>query len=243
MFSRLKLKPLFVAIACAVALPSLPAFADNNFNKLNTLNQTEFDLLAKDFTAVASYRGITPAAPLGITGFDFGASLGVTQLSNSSIWKKAGSDFSSVAIPKLHLHKGLPFGLDVGASLVMVPDSNIKLFGMEARYALLEGTAATPALGIRAAFSTLSGVSQLDVNTQSVELIASKGFIMLTPYVGVGRVWGSATPNVGNLKKSSTTANKIFAGLNANFGLINVAGEVDRTGDNDTVSVKVGFRW
>lgn len=243
MFSRLTFKSTYVAVACALALPALPAFADNNFNKLGTLSQSEFNLLAQDFTSVASYKGVTPAAPLGITGFDFGASVGVTQLNNSSLWKKAGSDFSSIAVPKLHIHKGLPFGIDIGGSLMMVPDSDIKLMGLEARYAILEGTAATPALGVRAAFSKLSGVDQLDVSTKSVELIASKGFVMLTPYVGVGRVWGSVTPNVNGLKKSSPKANKIFAGLNANFGLVNVAGEVDRTGENDTVSVKLGFRW
>jgi hypothetical protein len=221
----------------------LPAFADNNFNKLNTLNQTEFDRLAKDLTAVISYKGITPAAPLGVTGFDFGASVAVTQLDSSAVWKKSGSDVSSVMMSKLHLHKGLPFGVDLGASLTMIPNSNIKLIGLEARYALLEGTVATPALGIRAAYSSLSGVSQFDMNTKSIELLASKGFVMFTPYAGIGRVWGDATANVGSLKKSSQTSNKIFAGLNANFGLINVAGEMDRTGDSDTVSVKVGFRW
>lgn len=66
---------------------------------------------------------------------------------------------------------------------------------------------------------------------------------MFTPYVGAGRVWGKLTPNVGGLQKESPTANKLFAGLNANFGLMNLAAEVDRTGDSETVSVKLGFRW
>ena len=48
--------------------------------------------------------------------------------------------------------------------MVAVPNSDIKLMGFEARYALLEGSAATPALGLRAAYSKLSGVDQLDFN-------------------------------------------------------------------------------
>lgn len=231
-------------IAAALLLTAnLPAFADTNFDHLQNLSQTEFTLLAKDFTAAASYKAIAPGAPLGITGFDLGVEVSSTQLANSTVWNKAGADISSVILPKLHLHKGLPFDIDIGASIAATPNSDIKLVGFEARYAILAGSVATPSLSVRAATTRLSGVSQLDLNTQSLELTASKGFLLFTPYVGVGRVWGSITPHVLGLHKVSTTANKLFAGLNANMGLINLLAEVDRTGDNETVSVKVGFRW
>ncbi len=230
-------------VAALFLTVTLPAYADNNFDHLQNLSQTEFGLLAKDFTAAASYKAVAPGAPLGITGFDLGVEVGATQLANSTVWKKAGSDISSVYLPKIHVHKGLPFDIDIGASLAATPNSDIKLVGFEARYAILAGSIATPSLSVRAATTRLSGVTQLDLNTQSLELTASKGFLLFTPYVGVGRVWGSVTPHVLSLNKVSTTANKLFAGLNANFGLINLLGEVDRTGDNDTVSVKVGFRW
>ncbi len=230
-------------VAALFLTVTLPAYADNNFDHLQNLSQTEFGLLAKDFTAAASYKAVAPGAPLGITGFDLGVEVGATQLVNSTVWKKAGSDISSVYLPKIHVHKGLPFDIDIGASLAATPNSDIKLVGFEARYAILAGSIATPSVSVRAATTRLSGVTQLDLNTQSLELTASKGFLLFTPYVGVGRVWGSVTPHVLSLNKVSTTANKLFAGLNANLGLINLLGEVDRTGDNDTVSVKVGFRW
>lgn len=235
---------LSLKIAAALLLTvNLPALADTNFDHLQSLSQTEFGLLAKDFTAAASYKAVAPGAPLGITGFDLGVEVSATQLANSSVWKKAGADISSVYLPKIHLHKGLPFNIDIGASLAATPNSDIKLVGFEASYAILAGSIATPSLSVRAATTRLSGVTQLDLNTQSLELTASKGFLLFTPYVGVGRVWGSVTPHVLSLNKVSTAANKLFAGVNANFGLINWLAEVDRTGDNDTVSVKVGFRW
>lgn len=217
--------------------------ASTDFSQLKTLSQTEFNQLAKDFTAAGSYKAITPATPLGITGFDLGGEISVTQLDNSAVWKKAGANISALPMPKLHLTKGLPFNIDVGASLVAVPDSNIKLMGLEARYAIFEGGVASPAVGVRAAYSKLSGVDQLGFNAKSIELVASKGILMVTPYIGVGRVWGSVTPNIGSLQKASPTSSKVFAGINANFGLFNLAGEVDRIGNNDTVSVKLGFRW
>jgi hypothetical protein len=222
---------------------SLPAAAATNFDQLGQLGQAEFTLLSKDFISAASYKAVSPAEPLGITGFDLGVELSVSQLQNSAIWKKAGADISVLPLPKLHIHKGLPFNIDVGASLTVVPDSDIRLLGAEVRYAFLEGGVATPALAIRGAVTRLSGVNQLDLSTQSIELTASKGFVMFTPFIGVGKVWGDVRPHVGSLQKESSSVNKLFAGINANFGLVNVAGEVDRTGENQSVSIKLGLRW
>lgn len=240
MFSK---KILQLAAATLLGGASTIAAAGTDFTQLKTLNQSEFTRLAGDFTSVASYKGVTPAAALGITGFDLGAELSFTPLANSGVWQKAGADISTLIIPKLRLHKGLPFNIDIGASLSAVPDSNIKLMGVEARYSLLEGNVALPAIAVRGAYSKLSGVSQLGFDSTSVELLVSKGFVMFTPYAGIGRVWGSVTPNVSGLQKVSPTASKIFAGVNANFGLMNLAAEVDRTGDNQTASIKLGFRW
>lgn len=240
----MKFSPRLVSLALlSLTAIASTAHASTDFNQLKSLSQNEFNQLAKDFTAAGSYKAITPATPLGITGFDLGGEISVTQLENSAVWKKAGANISALPMPKLHVTKGLPFNIDVGASLIAVPDSNIKLLGLEARYAVLEGGVATPAVGVRAAYSKLSGVDQLGFDAKSLELVASKGFLMLTPYIGVGRVWGSVTPNVGNLQKAAPTSSKVFAGINANFGIFNLAGEVDRTGNNDTVSVKLGFRW
>ena len=235
--------PLSSLCAALMLTVGAPAFADSTLDSLQNLGQAEFSLFAKDFISAGSYKAVAPGEPLGITGFDIGLEVSSTKLTNPAIWKKAGVDLSSLPLPKLHIHKGLPFNIDVAASMVAVPSSNIKLVGMEIRYALLEGGVATPSLSIRAAGSSLTGVDQLDLNTKSIELTLSKGFLMLTPYIGVGRVNGTATPNVASLKKVTTNGNKVFAGLNANFGLMNFAAEADRTGDNDTISVKMGFRF
>lgn len=228
--------------ALVAATLSIPAIAGTDFNNLTTLSQAEFANLSKDFTAAASYKGVAAAEPLGIVGFDLGVELSATTLEHADTWKKAGYDHSSVYMPRVHVSKGLPFNIDVGASLTAVPGSDIKLIGAEIKYAILPGGVATPAVAIRGSATRLSGVSQLDLDTRSVELLVSKGFLMLTPYAGVGKVWGTVTPNVTNLKKESPDANKVFAGVNFNLGIANLAAEADRTGDNKTVSVKLGFR-
>ncbi|MEJ7806492.1 MAG: hypothetical protein WKG03_11315 [Telluria sp.] len=234
----MKFQHIFVLAAAVVCAP---AFADD-LDKVRDLTQAEFAKLAKDFTAAGSYKSVSPAEPLGVTGFDIGVELTSTKMAHGDIWKKAGADNSTLYIPKVHVHKGLPFGIDIGASLSAVPGSDIKLGGAEIKYAFLQGGVAMPAIAVRAAATRLFGVDELDMNTRSVELLASKGFLNITPYAGVGKVWGTLTPDFASLSKETPSASKVFAGVNFNLGLVNLATEFDRTGGNKSISVKLGFR-
>ncbi len=225
----------------AAAAFSAPAFADD-LDNIRDLTQAEFAKLSKDFTAAGSYKSVSPAEPLGIVGFDIGVEVTSTKMEHGDIWKKAGADNSTIYLPKVHVHKGLPFGIDIGASLSAVPGSDIKLGGAEIKYAILEGGVALPAIAVRAAATRLFGVDELDMNTRSVELLVSKGFLNVTPYAGVGKVWGTLTPDFAELTKETPTANKVFAGVNFNLGIANLATEFDRTGGNKSISVKLGFR-
>lgn len=226
----------------AIAALSAPAFADD-LDNVRSLTQAEFGRLSQDFTAAASYKAVSPAEPLGITGFDVGLEVTSTKMEFGDIWKKAGSDSSTIYIPKIHVHKGLPFGVDVGASLSAVSGTDIKLGGAEIKYALLKGNTVLPAVAVRAAVTKLFGVDELDLNTRLIELTMSKGFVNFTPYAGIGHVWGTVTPEFAELTEETPRATKLFAGLNMNLGLANLAAEVDRTGGNKSVSVKVGFRF
>src|SRR5438445_10578254 len=124
-----------------------------------------------------------------------------------------------------------------------VPSTNIKLYGGELRYAIVPGGVAMPAIGIRASYTKLTGVDQLDFDTKGLDLSISKGFLMFTPYAGVGKVWAASTPNgIPTLSKQSLSMSKVFAGINMNFGLTNLAFECDRTGKARSYGAKLGFR-
>jgi hypothetical protein len=107
----------------------------------------------------------------------------------------------------------------------------------------LAGSTLSPALAVRGAYTKLSGVSQLDFETKSLDLSISKGFAMFTPFAGVGHVWADSNPHAGTLTPVSIKASKIFAGLNFNIALGNLAIEADKTGDNMTYSAKLGLRF
>ncbi len=237
-----KLLPLFCALAC-FAQPALAA----NITTLDALLQPAFKILSEDLGSALSYKPVTPAEPLGITGFDVGLVVTGTDMSRSSTALSTatggGSAPSTLPIAKLHIAKGLPFNLDIAAFIAKVPDTNITLVGGELRYAILKGGITMPAVAVRGALTKLSGVDQLALDTKSLDISISKGFAMFTPYAGVGQVWVNSTPNVPLLVAESFTQSKVFAGANLNFGLFNMALEADKTGEAKSYSAKFGFRF
>jgi hypothetical protein len=237
-----KLLPLF----CILGAAAQPAFAANNLNNLQALAQADFRALSEDLGSALSYKPLTPAEPLGVTGFDMGIEVTSTKMTKSEqAWKTAtgGSGISNIYVPKLHIAKGLPLDIDVAAFYSAIPTTNIKLFGGELRYAVLPGGVATPAVAIRGSYTKLSGVDQLAFNTKGMDVSISKGFAMFTPYAGIGQVWVSSTANTGNLAGESFTQGKVFAGLNMNLGVTNIVLEGDKTGGTESYGVKLGFRF
>jgi hypothetical protein len=232
-----------ILLLCVSGCLVQPVWAAN-INNIAGLSQTQFKLFSEDLGSALSYKAVTPTAPLGVTGFDLGLEVTSTKLQNSALWQIAtGDSMSSLIVPKLHVFKGLPLNFDIGAFYSSVPTTNIKLYGGELRYAILEGGAALPAVGIRGALTKLSGVSQIDLNTKSLDVSISKGFAMFTPYAGLGTVWVDSTPNIAGLASESFRQNKIYVGGNLNFGLVNVALEYDKTGSAPSYSAKLGFRF
>jgi hypothetical protein len=237
---------LFLSTLLALSLSSTLAHSAD-ISTLQLLGQSEFRQLSEDLGAALSFKPLIPAESLGITGFDIGLSATATKLGDRGVWRKAtaNSDVPGyLPIPSLRLHKGLPFDIDIGATATIVPSSNIRIYGGELRWAVLPGSTVTPALALRASFTALNGVDQLDMRTMGLDASVSKGFAFLTPYAGIGSVHINSKPNGSTaLAKESFYRTKVFVGANLNFGLLNFAGEADRTGDITSYGVKMGFRF
>lgn len=242
------MKKLFTLLCLAAGFSTAASAAE--ISTLQSVAQADFRLISEDFGSALSYKPVSPTAPLGVTGFDIGVEVTSTDISKSSTALAAASGSSSpvtsLIIPKLHVAKGLPFGIDIAAFYAAVPTTNIKLVGGELRVALLKGGVAIPAIGLRAAMTRLSGVDQMAFSTKSLDLSISKGFLMFTPYAGVGQVWVDSTPQssaAAVLTAETFTQSKVFVGGNFNFGLANFALEGDKTGGATSYSAKFGFRW
>lgn len=239
-------------VLCAIACLAQPAFAAGNVTNLQSLGQTEFDALSRDLGSALSYKPVSPSTTLGISGFDIGLEFTETNMSKSSqLWNSitnGGGTLQHVIIPKLHLTKGLPLGFDVSAFYAKIPSTNIAFYGGALSYAILDGGVVEPTVSLRGAFTKLTGVNQLAFNTKSVDLSVSKGFVMVTPYIGVGKVWVNSSSNVlsnttGTMLADNFTQNKVYGGVNVNLGLANLDAELDNTGGTRSASLKLGFRF
>jgi hypothetical protein len=230
-------KTIFCGVmAAALAIAALPALA-SDINFTSTISQDEFKNLTKEAGAAFGFKNMTPAAPLGITGFDAGVEISAMSIDkNSGYWKSAyNKDAPSyLVIPKLRVRKGLPFGIDVGAMYAYVPSSNIKLYGAELSKAILDGGLATPAVSIRGTYTKLAGVGDLNLQTYGLDASVSKGFPFFTPYAGAGMMWVNSEAKghlaIYGLAKQSVTEPRVFAGVKISpIPLLGVTAEAEYT--------------
>lgn len=231
----------FAAGALALAAPCAQA----SDIQLTALTQAEFRLLSEDLGAIVSYKPLIPSEGLGVSGFDIGVAVSGTTLHDRTVWETAsGSSISStVLVPTLRVHKGLPADVDIGVSYAKASTSNLQIVGGELRWAFVPGGVSTPAVALRGSYSSLSGVNSLSFHTLGFDLSVSKGFLFLTPYAGVGLVNVSSRPDAGGLARESFTQNKVFGGVNMSFGLLNLAFETDKTGNDASYGLKLGLRF
>lgn len=234
-----------MALAGGGLLAAAPVQAAEYINTLGALSQDNFRTLSEDLGSGLSFKGVVPAESLGVLGFDISASATGLKVPNRDLWRQASGGRHVprwVGMAGVRVHKGLPGGVDIGAFYNSSSD-NIRLYGGEVRWAFLRGSTFIPAMALRGSYSRLGGVSQLGLDTMGVDFSISKGFLMFTPYAGLGKVWVRSKPKgVPTLRKESFSQNKVFVGLNVNLG-INFAAEVDRTGDVTSYSVKTGIRF
>jgi hypothetical protein len=181
---------LIIVLAFGAAAPARAA--GNDIQLSGTLTREDFRDVTRQLGFAASYFPLAPAAPLGLLGFDAGVEATAVKISqNSSFWQKAVQDSnppSYLVIPRLHLQKGLPFNLDIGASFTAVPSSDISLIGGELKWAVVEGSTVTPAVAVRISASKLFGGSEVELETYSADVSISKGFLFLVPYAGIGQL-------------------------------------------------------
>lgn len=219
----------------------------------NLANDT-FGTIVREAGMLAAYRGVAPGEPQGITGFDIGVEASFIEVDTGK-WSQVlgGETTDYLAIPRLHVRKGLPFGLDIGLSYAKVVDSNIELLGGEIQWALLDGTAATPALAFRGSYSTLLGVDDLDLKTMAADAILSKGFLMFTPYIGAGAVriegkYDGAEPSLTNpnlptyLADQKMTETRFFGGVQVAMALLRLTAEAEFS-EVPVYTAKLSLGW
>lgn len=222
------MKRLIFALSIIFTMTS-QAWAGKSDIDISALLQNEFKDLSQQVGLAVAYKPTAPAEPLGVLGFDIGIEVTFVDIDeDDSYWKTAAPDLPGLLpVPKIHVQKGLPLNIDVGAIYSEIPSSDISLWGAELKWAFIEGGTATPAVAIRATYTELDGINGLDLETKGVDISVSKGFAMLTPYGGVGQVWIKSDPTGFSLNEETFSETKFFAGLKVSMALLKVTVEAE----------------
>ena len=211
-------------------------------------DQSTFDSLALQTGTLITYRAMAPAEPGGWVGFDISIAASAVKI-DSALWDlvtpndNISSDY--VYVPSIRARKGLPFGFDIGASYSAVPGSDIQVIGGELQWALLDGSAATPALAFRGHYSKLFNVNDLEMTSYGADAVLSKGFAMFTPYIGIGAVVMDAeytSPLNPGFSKYSDTLPRYFGGLLMTITLFQFTADIEYL-EEPVYSLKVGIGW
>lgn len=246
MFKSIRRLTLTAAVLLSGAGPVLAS--DNDIVLSPTLAQDTFNTLVDELGMATAYAPFSPAETLGVTGFELGASVTMVKI-DEAVWNEALSDADAPSlfpVPRLMLRKGLPLGIDIGASYTSVPGSNITVIGGELRKSLIEGTTAVPAVSVLGHFSNLDGVDDLDLSTYGIDLGISKGFAVFTPYGGIGQVWYEGTEHVSSLTLDSrdSTETRGYLGMRVGFlPFMNLTAQADFTSavNSYTLRLNLGF--
>jgi hypothetical protein len=221
------------------------SWALNNFTPSDLQNMTQdlVDELLQVAALGTGFRAYMPASNLGITGFDLGidiTGISIPSQFTTAITTATGQPASQVPailpVPSVKLHKGLPFGFDVGFTYLAFEDV-IKVVGGDVQYKLPFNSLALPSIAVRAA-ANYGKLYFLQTHCYNVDVIVSKGLLIFEPYVGAGiQSWNGQLNYPANIQgfqadvqASATGTNPhVFAGFPVKLLILKLTAEYDHS--------------
>ena len=201
--------------------------------------------IVKTVAIGADHRAYQPATNLGlILGFDVGVEATMitlpesfqTAFSTAAGLAGASDAPASLLVPRFNVHKGLPFGVDVGVSWFGLMNTNA--LGVELQWNAISGVA-FPALSFRGSYTTFTSDDIfLQTSTLKFDAVLSKNLLIVDPYVGAGIQMGSGSLKLsdsdaaileaaGIENSASVTSPHFFVGVPVKLGFLHFTGEYD----------------
>ena len=252
---------------------------------LNNIDADDLNQFMQDFSANSAFTSVSSAASLGsIFGFEVGLIAGASSSPKiNTLAQQVDSTANVGLLPNAGLMGALtvPFGITVEATyLPSVSISGVKLarFGGALKWTFTDNILLLPfSMAVRGVYSSTEGSYSQTINNsttsnQSVngtvtvgdsvyglQLLASKDFLFIEPYAGVGVLTANGTASVSAASASTTifspsltsgqsaTASlkttEFFAGVNFKMVFMRFGVEYGRLFDTSRVNAKlsVGF--
>ncbi len=196
-------------VLVAAVLFAGTAFADPYDLRLYKLTDPDTDpnahvyfrAFSRQLAAAMTSANLMPPETLGHAAFSINAELSVVMLDQTHIpmpterynAERRGID-GALLLPSIHVRKGLPWSFEVGTRVAWLEKSRMVVGTGEVKWALNEGFAYLPDLGVRGHVTRLFNTRDFDLTAGGVDIGIGKqfavgGMVTLTPYAGWNLVW------------------------------------------------------
>ncbi len=217
-----------------------------------TLTQGQWNKFTKQVGAIITFKSLASAEPLGKMNFIVGIDYAYTPIDQHDLaWINTFTHpdedcplGDAITYPIIRARMGVSDNIDVGAYWTSAPEANYGMVGGELKYKFLQESEKLPAAAVRASVSLLTGVDDYNLNVYSVDLIASKKFGMLTPYVGIKESFavGTETTSKVDLDKESILITQGYVGVAYSIWMLTIAAEYNVSYVNPFALV-IGFNF
>jgi hypothetical protein len=232
---------ILLALALLAAVP-----AQASWEVSRNASAEDFSAFHRRFSLDAYHYPRHGAAPLGLIGFEVYADATYDEEFDDEEFNDTAidGDFTGgfLSVARIGARKGLPGGIDIGVSYGRALEGDIKLLSADLQYAILKGGLVKPALSIRLTGTRTLDAEAYELDQYGAEVLLSKGFTILTPYIGGGFVYSKGTLDrdlLGSLEEEETEA-VLYAGVTLNLLLPKITVELEK-GDVLQGAVRVGF--
>jgi opacity protein-like surface antigen len=246
-----RLIPALALLAALAAAPGASAWSVSP-----RASQADFEAFHSRFASSVYAYPRHGAAPLGLIGFDVWVELAADEgFADEPFFDGAvdgGLTGDLLLFGRVGARKGLPGGIDLGLSYGQALEGDLELVTAEIGWAIVDGGLVTPTLGLRLTGTRTVGSDAFELDQYGAELILSKGFAVLTPYVGGGVVYSEGRldrlfdggseggQEIPPTFETDDTRFVAYAGLTLNLLLPKITVEVAR-GEALTGAVRVAF--
>jgi hypothetical protein len=240
----LRVGPKLLLLLLFSVLAAAPA--QGSFSVSPRASRGDFEAFHRRFSSDAYFYPRHSASPLGLIGFEVYADATYEDKFDEQSFNETAVDgdytggFLSVA--RVGARKGLPGGVDLGLAYGKTLNGDVKLISAELQYAILHGGLLEPALSVRITGTRTVDATAYELNQYGADVLLSKGFTVLTPYIGAGLIRSKGRLDRGLLPsfEDTETHGVAFAGITLNLLLPKINFEVEK-GEALQAAVRVGF--
>lgn len=186
------------------------------------------------------------AAPLGLLGFeiwvDAAAQPGFASRSFADTTIAGDPIRGALSVARVGLRKGLPGRLDIGASYGKVIGADLDLLSGDLSWALRDGGALGPSIGLRLAGAQTRGSDVYRLRQVGVDAIISQRLTILTVHAGGGLVRSAGRFDLGpgGVLDTTTYQPVLFGGVTLHLLLPRITLELEK-GEVFQAAVRVGI--